>query len=107
VCSHYPYCAWGCFRNFESGLGGLDGGNGRDTLDGGIGNDILTGGRGGDSFVFKPGYGHDTITDFSPFEDRLDISGFHNWPGVSFSSGPTLELDFDGGDKLSVSFEMG
>ena len=84
----------------------LDGENGRDVLDGGTGNDILTGGHGGDSFVFKPGYGHDTITDFSVFEDRLDMSGFHGWQGISFS-GATLELDFGNGDALSISFEGG
>lgn len=90
------------------GLGNdlLDGGNGRDILEGGAGDDILTGGRGGDTFVFKPGSGHDTITDFSFFEDRLDISGVHNWPGFS-RSGATLDLDFGGGDTLSISFDTG
>ena len=90
------------------GLGNdlLDGGNGRDILDGGAGDDVLTGGRGSDTFVFRPGFGHDTITDFSIFEDRLDISGFHNRPGISFSrSGSTVELDFGGGDTLSIGFD--
>ena len=82
----------------------LDGGQGRDILDGGPGDDILTGGRGADTFVFKPGFGHDTITDFSIFEDRIDLSGFHRWPGISFS-GSALELNFGGGDLLSVHFE--
>ena len=82
----------------------LDGGQGRDILDGGAGDDILTGGRGGDSFVFRPGFGHDTITDFALFEDRLDISGFHSRPGFS-RSGLTLELNFGGGDTLSINFE--
>lgn len=84
----------------------LDGGNGRDVLDGGAGDDILTGGRGGDTFAFKPGFGHDTITDFSPFEDRLDISGFHNWPGIS-RTGSTLNLDFGDGDVLSINLDLG
>jgi serralysin len=83
----------------------LDGENGRDILDGGTGDDILTGGHSGDSFVFKPGYGHDTITDFS-LEDRLDISGFHEWHSISFS-GATVELDFGNGDALSISFDGG
>jgi hypothetical protein len=67
-------------------------------LDGGV----LTGGH---SVVFKPGYGHDTITDFS-LEDRLDISGFHERHGISFS-GATFELDFGNGDALSISFDGG
>ena len=89
------------------GLGNdqLDGGNGRDVLDGGADDDILTGGRGGDTFVFKPGFGHDTITDFSIFEDRLDISGFHNRPGISFS-GSALNLDFGGGDVLTIDVDL-
>jgi len=88
------------------GLGNdrLDGGNGKDILDGGAGDDLLTGGNGRDSFVFRPGFGHDTITDFSPFEDRLDISGFSGLPGFSFGGG-TIELDFGGGDTLSISFD--
>ena len=84
----------------------LDGGNGRDILDGGAGDDILTGGSGGDTFAFKPGFGHDTITDFSIFTDRMDFSGFHDRPDIS-RNGATLNLDFGGGDVLSVTFELG
>lgn len=51
-------------------LFGLDGG---DTLDGKKGNDQLTGGDGFDTFVFKTGYRHDTIMDFNPIEDKLDL----------------------------------
>jgi Ca2+-binding RTX toxin-like protein len=52
----------------------LDGGDGDDLLDGdGVpgsrvvtaGNDTLTGGTGSDIFVFGPGFGVDTITDFT------------------------------------------
>jgi len=42
----------------------MNGGNGRDTLEGGTGNDALTGGLGADIFVFKPGFGNDTIAGF-------------------------------------------
>lgn len=38
---------------------------GNDTLVGGTGNDTLTGGAGNDVFVFNPGDGNDTITDFN------------------------------------------
>ncbi|KRE16519.1 hypothetical protein ASE63_14955 [Bosea sp. Root381] len=49
------------------GLGNdkLSGGSGDDVLDGGAGDDILTGGSGNDVFVFAPGFGRDTITDFA------------------------------------------
>lgn len=38
---------------------------GNDTLIGGTGNDVLTGGAGNDVFVYNPGDGNDTITDFN------------------------------------------
>lgn len=49
------------------GLGNdaLSGGSGDDRLEGGAGDDILTGGSGNDVFVFMPGFGRDTITDFA------------------------------------------
>jgi Ca2+-binding RTX toxin-like protein len=83
----------------------LDGGQGRDRLDGGAGDDVLTGGPGGDTFVFKRGYGHDTITDFSMFQDQLDLSGLP--PARISLSGASIDLDFGGGDSLSVSFDTG
>jgi Ca2+-binding RTX toxin-like protein len=54
----------------DSLLGGigndaLSGGSGDDRLEGGAGDDILTGGSGNDIFVFAPGFGRDTITDFA------------------------------------------
>jgi Ca2+-binding RTX toxin-like protein len=60
------------------GGGGHDtliGGTGLDRLDGGKGNDVLTGGKHADTFVFKKGYGRDTITDFSAKQgDRVELS---------------------------------
>src|SRR6185295_5416599 len=44
----------------------LIGQGGNDRLDGAGGNDTLTGGSGNDTFVFKAGFGNDTITDFHP-----------------------------------------
>ena len=52
----------------------LDGGNGVDTLNGGAGNDVLTGGNGNDTFVFGENFGNDTITDFNPGNDSIDLS---------------------------------
>ena len=37
---------------------------GADRLEGKGGNDMLIGGQGSDTFVFKPGFGRDTIADF-------------------------------------------
>nr|WP_103466445.1 type I secretion C-terminal target domain-containing protein [Pseudomonas putida] len=61
----------------DGGLGNdvLKGGDGNDTLIGGPGDDIMTGGNGNDTFVWQKGdTGHDTVTDFSPGSDHLDLS---------------------------------
>lgn len=61
------------------GGGGDDiarGGWGDDTLDGGDGNDRLIGGFGADTFVFGADSGSDSITDFDPGLDRIDLSDF-------------------------------
>ena len=42
----------------------LVGGAGLDMLVGDAGNDVMTGGAGADSFLFRTGFGHDTVTDF-------------------------------------------
>lgn len=42
----------------------IDGGSGNDRIEGGAGDDVLKGGSGSDVFVFKAGFGRDTITDF-------------------------------------------
>ncbi|MBX9826325.1 MAG: pre-peptidase C-terminal domain-containing protein [Xanthobacteraceae bacterium] len=48
-----------------SGNNAVFGGGGNDVITGGAGNDNLTGGSGNDTFVFKSGFGLDTITDFA------------------------------------------
>lgn len=62
----------------------LDGGDGNDTLYGGPGPDLLTGGPGSDVFFYAgPLEGPDTITDFTPGQDKfcIDVEGF----GANFS----------------------
>jgi Ca2+-binding RTX toxin-like protein len=54
-------------------LFGLEGG---DRLDGGRGNDTLMGGTAADVFVFKAGYGKDTIGDFEQGADHIDLTDF-------------------------------
>lgn len=43
---------------------------------GGTGDDTLTGGAGADTFVFAPGDGSDTITDFETDDDTINLSQF-------------------------------
>ena len=54
----------------------LRGGGGADTLDGGAGDDTLYGEGGANRFVYKTGYGFDTIEDFNrDGGDWIDLSG--------------------------------
>ena len=57
----------------------LIGGAGDDIIHDGTGSDVLTGGAGADTFVLRYDESADTITDFTPNEDRLDLSA---WPDL-------------------------
>ncbi|WP_280174254.1 calcium-binding protein [Agrobacterium rosae] len=63
------------------------GGAGANTLNGGGGNDILTGGGAVDVFVYTPGFGQDTITNFAATGNAQDIiqmdkSIFADWAAI-------------------------
>jgi len=51
-------------------------GIGNDTLNGGPGNDLLAGGGGNNTFVFEGNFGNDTIVDFNPNRDVLQLINF-------------------------------
>jgi Ca2+-binding RTX toxin-like protein len=57
----------------SSGHDVLRGGNGFDVLIGGMG-DTLSGGNGPDTFLFRPGFGANTITDFDVHNDTVQIA---------------------------------
>jgi Ca2+-binding RTX toxin-like protein len=59
----------------DAGSNVLAGGAGNDALEGGAGDDTLTGGAGHDTLVFRPGSGHDTITDFALGQDVIELHG--------------------------------
>ena len=90
--------------NNIDGLAGNDtirGALGRDYLVGGTGNDTLTGGYYPDIFVFAPGHGHDTITDFArsfpqsyrPPDRELDKIDLTQFPSISEVSDLDIEAD--------------
>lgn len=76
-----------------AGEDSMSGGSGNDTLNGGAGDDRIyggltgddqmTGGLGADTFVFNAGGGHDTITDFDPSQDSLDLLGVDSMDNIS------------------------
>jgi Ca2+-binding RTX toxin-like protein len=83
------------------GGGGNDtllGGKGLDRLEGGVGNDILTGNEDSDTFVFRPGFGSDHVTDFTTggaAHDVLEISTtFTSFAGM-FAAGAIQQVGND------------
>ncbi|QWG18005.1 FecR domain-containing protein [Bradyrhizobium sediminis] len=75
------------------GSNALYGAAGNDTVDGLGGDDLLIGLGGADTFVFSPGAGHDTIYDFTPGADRIQLDHFS---GVPLSvNGVFTEADLD------------
>lgn len=67
----------------------IDGGKGKDVISGDGGADILKGGKGADTFLYRdlsdstPGAkGRDTIRDFKPGQDVIDLSAIDIDPGT-------------------------
>lgn len=54
----------------------ITGGAGNDVIDSGGGTAILTGGGGSDTFVMNKGYLQETITDFHPGTDTVQLNGY-------------------------------
>ena len=80
----------------------LFGGNGADRLEGGEGDDVMVGGPDGDTFVFAADFGEDTIVDFTPDEDIIELENglfadeAELLAAIDVSTGDTVvELDMD------------
>jgi len=69
----------GGILNGGGGNDSVTGGTGVDYIIGGSGTDRLTGGANDDVFIFRPGFGTDTVTDFNvgtvASHDTLDLRG--------------------------------
>ena len=75
--------------------------DGDDTLGGGSANDLLSGGDGKDTIVFARGSSIDTVLDFDPAKDRLDLRGFGaSVPLKLHGDDGDLVLDLGEGDML-------
>ena len=72
------------------------------------GNDALVGGAGNDTFVFESGDGSDTIEDFDPAEDRIDLRSF-DLSGIDDSSltitTGSVHTQITVGDDVSITLE--
>ena len=94
-----------------TGADTLWGGSGDDMLDGGAGADVLDGGIGFDTFIFAPGHGEDTVTDFRNGRDLIDIKafglpGFDDLAVSSDTGGVIIDLtDHGGGTILLEGFD--
>lgn len=102
----------GIVVNGTSGRDTLVGTLGDDTIRGSLGADTLTGGKGNDIFVYTSlREAGDTITDFTPHADRLDLSALLEALGcrhacdalrdgylrvVDITGGVRIEIDSDG-----------
>ncbi len=80
---------------------------GDDILRGGIGADTLTGGAGGDRFVYDSMRdAGDTIVDFTPYADRIDLSSLLLSLGYTASNpvadGYVRVVDVSGGISLQI-----
>jgi len=103
--------------NGGAGVDSIIGGDGADTIDGGAGNDTLSGGGGDDSltgaggndvYIYAPGDGNDTITDFNTGNsgalsdgdtlnnDFIDLSAY-------YTNLSELRADFQDDDTLNQS----
>ncbi len=82
----------------------LLGGSGDDYLDGGAGNDTLHAGAGDDRYVFKPGYGEETIDNSGGGLDRLIFADGLTGDKLVFSqSGDDLVIRVsDSTDRVTV-----
>ncbi len=85
-----------------AGTNRIYGGFGDDTLHAGAGRDVMTGSPGADTFVFAfaahagIGAGRDVITDFTPGEDHIDLTGL----GTVFNG----QAGLTGGGQASFYF---
>jgi Ca2+-binding RTX toxin-like protein len=88
----------------------ISGAGGDDILVGGAGNDAMTGGAGSNAFVFRSGFGRDTISDFKAGLGVTDIIEFDSDLFANFNavlaataqSGANSVITLDGDNTLTL-----
>lgn len=99
----------GAGNDVLKGMDGNDrliGGIGDDILEGGAGDDLLIGGPGEDFFVFKRGFGDDTVIGFRTEEDSLLLDDAL-WNGVSLTPQQVLFFASSTEDGVAFHFDNG
>jgi serralysin len=81
--------------------GSLSGGNGNDIFSDGAGVDVFWGGSGADSFIFHPDGNTDTVADFDPSRDRIDLSAY----GLAYTLSAIDFVTTDTGAQLTLQDE--
>ena len=81
----------------------LVGGKGEDWLDGGFGKDELWGDEGKDTFIFKQGYGEDTIFDLESGE-IVKLNWFSDYikEDITLPGGASTQITFNDHDILTI-----
>ncbi len=86
----------------DNGDDRLTGNDGNDVLDGGEGNDFLYGGFGNDTYIFKKGYGTDTIGD-GQGANTIEIYGYtSNQIKAYRTNWNDITITFEGSDDKLV-----
>lgn len=97
----------GMTLNGNAGRNTIAGSSGDDVINGGPGADMLTGGAGGDTFVYASMRdAGDTIVDFTPYADRIQLTGLLSGTGCNgcdaVADGYVRVMDVTGGISLQV-----
>lgn len=91
----------------------ITGNAGDDCIDGGKGNDYLSGGSGSDTYIYKKGYGTDTINDDSG-HNYIEISDYNiedihsyrtNWNNLTMVMGDSDDTSLNNSDSDKLIIE--
>jgi 5'-nucleotidase / UDP-sugar diphosphatase len=97
----------GLTRSGTAGRDVINGTSGDDILIGGVGADTVTGGSGGDKFVFNSMRdAGDTVTDFTPYADKLKLTTLLSSLGIAPSQAISNQhvrfVDITGGVSVQI-----